>query len=651
MIERWNASLFSRLSSISVGPLALWGLGALGLLVLAIAANASLPVARVGDGMEYYGLFYAWEGTMRPWMTDASFDLYQRLHASGTIIGTLDRGYLEAAFRKLNVGHTADFNHFWFYSLLAAISQAPLARMGIQLGAHTSFLLLHSILFFGLLAIAAIYHGRRGFLTIVVLTLGSPVVWYFNKVHTEFFTYCLTLAGVILAMRNHLLAGALLMALAATQNPGLSFVPVVMVALRGVCEWSRPYSRWEVAAAVLTVLVLALHPAYYFIRYEVVTPQLLAGGAAPGAGLAVAYIWLLDPDVGLFPNWPFGLVLVLLGALWWRSFLAAEPRLRPENSLHFWLTIGVFFAASMYSHASTENLNSGATPGLARYALWYIPLVYPLALAVIAVVDSMTMKSRAVGTVGLTIGVVATGTAILSVQWESYTEPSAISRLVQTYTPWLYTPPAEIFGERYSGYGDSLYAASAVVGPDCRKTLLLPPSPEERGISVSPHCEFDGEQIRNWVTSEQLKIKAPTFLRLDPKSIEPQQPIVTDHVYSHDGLTGAIRMAGWSEAEPKHRWSNAATSSIRLLLPQAGVVDRCIILDGFTYGRQRITASLDGEVLLNETFEGEAKLLVPVARRSGLVTLSLSYSDPKRPPDDDRLLAYGLRSFILRNCR
>lgn len=646
MIEHGNAN-----RSSAVSPVVLWGGGAVGLLLLAVVANALLPVARVGDGMEYYALFFAWDGTARPWMTNASFDLYQRLHASGTIIGTLDRSYLEAAFPALKVGQTADFNHFWFYSLMAAIVQAPLARLGIQLGAHGSFLLLHGVLFFGLLGIAALCDGRRGFVAIVILTVGSPIIWYFNKVHTEFFTYCLTLAGVVLAMRNQLLFGALLMAFAATQNPGLSFVPVVMVALRGFFEWSRPYSRWEVAAAVLTVLVLALHPAYYFVRYEVVTPQLLAGGAAPGAGLGVGYIWLLDPDVGLFPNWPLGLFLALLGALCWRSFVATEPQLQPEKSLQFWVSIGVFFVAAMYSHASTENLNSGATPGLARYALWYIPLVYPLILAVVAAVDRMPTRQWATATVGLTIVVVATGTTILSVRWESYTSPSLASRLVQTYIPWLYTPPAEIFGERYSGYGETPNVASAIVGPDCSKTLLLPGPADKRVIVISRRCGFEEGQIRNWVKRQREGITSPTFMNLEHSAIEPLQPIMMDHVYRHDRLLGGIRITGWSDAETTHRWSNQAVSTISMLLPQAVIEDRCINVDGFTYGRQKISASIDGKIVLTNEYSGEAPLALSIGKRSGMIELELKYSNPTKPPADNRLLAYGLRSFVVSNCQ
>lgn len=652
MFVRSPARYFHALKSVSGKDVVCWGSVALVLLVIAVAIHLSLPTVRVGDGMEYYGLFYAWTETARPWMTDASFAWYQRLHEAGSVIGTLDRSYLENAFPALKLRDTSDFNHFWFYSLLAAIVQAPLESVGFQIGPHASFLLLHGVLFISLLIVASVCNGRHGFWAVLVLTLGSPIIWYFNKVHTEFLTYCVTLAGVALAMRNQLLIGALFMAIAATQNPGLSFVPVSMVALRVLGDWKRAYSRWEVAAAVMTVLLLALHPAYYFLRYEVVTPQLLAGGAAPGAGLSIAYIWLLDPDVGLFPNWPFGLLLIVWGAACWRSSAAVDERSRPVKNSGFWLIFAIFFAASMYSHASTENLNSGATPGLARYALWYIPLAYPAVLAVITACSDAAMRRRLLATAIIVTGVVATAYAYLSVRWESYTRPSIVSRIVQTHAPWLYTPPPEIFGERYSGVGEPMSAVSAVVGPDCKKTLLLPPQAGEGKISVSARCGFEGEQIRVWVTAERRTISTPTYVTLQPGDVKDPPQISVDKIYRHDvDASVGVRFSGWSAAEAKHRWSDAIESDITFVLPDTQPAsERCLSIDGFTYGRQTIIASVNDEMVFSRAYDGDAALVIPLAERSGTIHLRLRYSNPRKPPTDERLVAFGIRSLRVSAC-
>lgn len=626
-----------------------WLIVALSLAALVALVCVFMPAIRVGDGMEYYGLYYAWTGTFRPWMTDISFDMYQKFHDAGVVIGTHGRDYLENAFPALKLGTTSDFNHFWFYSLLAAVIQSPLASVGLVINAHGAFMLLHVALFVFLTGVAYSCHGWRGFWTAVVMTLGSPIIWYVNKVHTEFLTYCLTLVGIILAMKSQLIAGAVVMSIAATQNPGLSFVPVAMLGLRGLGQWETKYSRWEVAGAITTVVLLALHPAYYFARYGVITPQLLAGGAIPGVGLSYSYIWLFDPDVGLFTNWPFGLSLLILGAIIWRNGVISNSTLYPKVSWHLWTVIAVFFLASLYSHASTENLNSGGSPGLARYALWYIPLIYPAALAVITRISTLQGPSKFQAHAAVSLAVAATCLFVMSMKYEMYLRPSTLSRFIQTYAPNLYTPPPEIFGERFSG-SEPLYPYSAVVGPDCKKTLLLP-APDFGGkISVSEECPFDGNQIRNWIESKRKDIVEATYTQLDSQSIALPEPIAIGAVYHHNSETNSVRMLGWAEAEESHRWSNSTESTLRFFLANEDKSNLCLSITGFTYGQQEITARVNGDEVSKNAFDGDVRLVVPIGQRAGLLSIGLEYSRPQRPPNDYRLVAFALKSFSVTAC-
>ena len=48
-------------------------------LLIIYAVLERLTPQRVGDGAEYYALFYAWTDTFRPWMTVKSFDSYESL--------------------------------------------------------------------------------------------------------------------------------------------------------------------------------------------------------------------------------------------------------------------------------------------------------------------------------------------------------------------------------------------------------------------------------------------------------------------------------------------------------------------------------------------------------------------------------------------
>ncbi|MGN6549630.1 MAG: hypothetical protein ACTHJ3_07045, partial [Pararhizobium sp.] len=610
---------------------------------------------RVGDGMEYYGMFLAWVETHRPWMNAASFAAYERLHDAGTIIGTLPADYLKNAFPLLHLRDTADFNHFWFYSFLAAVVHFAGKAVGISLGAHESFLTLHALLFVLLLGVASYCYGWKGFLAALLLTVSSPIAWYANKVHTEFLTFCVTTTAIVLAMSGRLVGGAVFMAVASTQNPLLSLVPVAMLAVRGFGHWSERYSRWEVIGAIVTAVLLAMHPGYYMARYGVVTPQLLAGGAAPGAVMRLWYIWFIDPNVGLFPNWLFGLILLVLGTVCWRSSLgsngSAEDRLFHPGQ--FGIICAVFFLACLFSDSSTENLNSGATPGIARYALWYIALFFPFALScVIAASRSSRTRRTGFAAVALAFCIVAMDANITTVG-ESYVTPTKLSYFIQKNVPFLYNPPAEIFAERFSGYGESR-RVKATVGPDCKKILILPDAPKDAPVAVPARCPFTPAQLSGWVDEEARIISAPTYKEIasnNVAAVAPGPSITVGRTYLATASSGDWDFSGWSQPEPTHRWSDGSESSLGFSLPAAAADNLCLVLKGATLGKQTITASIAGKAVVRKQLEGAGSISVPLGQGAGPRRVSLAFSNPHVPGNGDpRELAFALQSLIVSPC-
>ena len=486
------------------------------LVVYALFWGAT-PV-RVGDGSEYYAMFLSWAETRRPWMTPPAFDAYERLVASNQISYMVPRNWLEGVFPALRLNEQADFNHFWFYSLLAYLAAAGLGSFGVPVGVHQGFLLLHLGLLLASLAMAARLLGTRGVLAVAVLTLSSPIIWYLDKVHTELFTYCTVLMAVIALMRDRYLVAALCLALASTQNPSFALLAAVPYGYRFVVLGRRRFSWLETVLAVATALIVLAHPVYYFLRFGVPTPQMLAGGASVGANLAYLHIWLLDPDIGLLPNWPLGVLMVMIGAgaLWPLRFRLA----RPSFLLVF---AALFFAVNLLAHASTTNLNSGATPGPARYALWYIPIFLPLVVAAFGRMTPLRRKWPLWGLV-LTLTVVN-----LSVSWPARPEnnyaPTFLSRFVQTYLSALYTPPAEVFAERFSGLGEGsrLPYARAIVGPDCRKALVYPQSVRFL-VTIPASCGIADSQVLAFLHKQPLPDGGPVFLRLPDDLARPNAP-------------------------------------------------------------------------------------------------------------------------------
>jgi hypothetical protein len=445
-------------------------------------------------------------------MTPPAYDAFEEFHASRDIQEMVPRNWLENLFPALKIRATADFNHFWFYSFLAFLAGKSASLAGLELHIHTSFLLLHFILFFMTVSLAYRYFKWRGVAIILAMAFISPMLWYFDKVHTEFFTFCLVLSAVILVCAEKYLPSALCLAVASTQNPSFALAALVPVFFRVVLERERLYTRFEVAVAVAAALVMSAHPVYYLARFGVVTPQLLAGGAALGRNLSSFFIWILDPDLGLLPNWPLGLLtLILVIGL---MVLKRDHRPGKIDSPRWTVFFLLYLAINFYAHSSTTNLNSGATPGLARYALWYLPLTFPYLYEISTYV---TARPRHLVPVGLVL-LLLLGQSVIANdprRPERYCWPSHLSYGIQSRISWAYNPPAEVFMERYSGFGESVHDRhiSALVGPDCRKVLLLSGS-EGRTAACPEKCRFDQVKLQALIGALNTQGPAGRYIRL-----------------------------------------------------------------------------------------------------------------------------------------
>lgn len=492
----------------------------LALLAVYFFLGIAISPQRIGDGMEYYALYFAWNTSHTPWMTPAAFEAYQQYYTASQMAGMLPGDWLSQQFPPLHLGNTMDFNHFWFYSLMAFVPSKVLSLVGIHLNAHQSFLLLHYLLLTMTASIAYRYYRWQGVAIVFFMTFLSPIWWFTDKVHTEFFTFCLVLSSVMLIHSKKYLPAALLLAIASTQN--ISFAPIACIPLfyRAVLQRDQSYTALDVIVCVITALVLLAHPEYYFARFGVVTPQLLAGGAAPGANLSSFYIWIFDPDLGLLPNWPLGLLALLLAAARW----IWDKENRPKNIDKAWLVFLVLYLCiNLYAQSSTTNLNSGATPGIARYALWYLPLIFPVLYWLI---NTLNWRNRGLFLL-LPVVIVL---AVVSIKQnnprkhESYTTPSRISYFIQAYLPGLYNPPAEVFLERYSGFSETPYVTTlkGMIGPDCRK-LLLVAGEKKNNVMVPEDCSLDPIKLGAYIDTLRTGLSGTAYVILTTKEVETMQ--------------------------------------------------------------------------------------------------------------------------------
>ena len=359
--KRWRDSRLAVVLAIAIAPFSV------------VVANLVSPHMRVGDGSEYYALYLSWIATARPYLSPALASTYGEMLASKQIIGLhVPFDAFAKAVPHLLVGSTQDVNHFWFYSGLAALI-GIVTPFGSLTDPTNAFIALHVLLALAATTIAFYLFRWPGLIAVTLILVASPAIWFANKVHTEYFTITLTSIAVLSLLGRRFTWSVLALALAATQNPSFA-VGAVIIGLLWLTDLAQRPTKLDAALVGLASVTVILHPLYYFSRHGGFTPQLFGSGATTDlSSVRHFYIWLLDLDVGLLPNWPLGILLLLLG-------LHAIPRFRFEGGWRAIVALVTLFVIDLAANSMTVNLNSGATVDVARYGTWYLCFFLPFAI-------------------------------------------------------------------------------------------------------------------------------------------------------------------------------------------------------------------------------------------------------------------------------
>jgi hypothetical protein len=337
--------------------------------------------------------------------------------------------------------------HFIFYPALAA----PLIRLGLPPTA--AFTILNGLLLVG----AAYAAAARLHWTWCALIFVGPILWWLDKPHTEPFTFAMYAVAFALIETapwwSFAAAGA-----AATQNPGNGLLVGVLAAaaVAGRPALMKDRRFWLGLAGGLAVA--ALHPAYYLARLGTMTPLT----AAADVRLVTAHEYvtvLVDPNVGLLPQVPFYSAAVLAGAL---LLLVRSPRRLASPAIAAAVVSGLWLA---FVAASATNVNHGGTPGLSRYATWFIPLAIPLFHALDRAFGRRVMWMAAPALASAALGVWTFNPA----RAEAVDRPTRLASYLWTRHPSFDNPQPEIFAERLRGL-DENWLPVATAG--CEKVLL-----------------------------------------------------------------------------------------------------------------------------------------------------------------------------------
>lgn len=628
-------------------------------IILCLSAMAFLPVCFskrqvVGDGSEYYAMYLAFQSTHRPWMTEKAFAAYKLFVEKDKISGICAEDQLKDRFPSLRVNQTADFNHFWSYSLLAYFVHLAINLVGFRMDPNSAFLMLHFLLFATLAMYFYSSFKWRGVICIFLITLSSPIVWYMNKVHTEFLTYCCVAFSVgAIITRNYLLS-AFFLAVASTQNPSFALISFIPFAYRFTAQRGTSFSIIEVLLAIATSFIVCVHPFYYFLRYGVPTPQLLAGGASIGGNNSYFYIWLLDPDIGLFPNWPLGVLVVL-----WFTVLVFlkknEVLSKIKQNILFLIFCILYICINLYAQSSTTNINSGASIGVARYATWYIPLLFPLLYFIFYAIQGKKIYFYILFTVSLLLTAYNIFLCDLNKR-ETHDAPSYLSHLMQSSYPKSYDPHPEIFAERFSGLGEAVWLndPKIIIGPDFHKILVFP---ESESVNIYPKMAPRGVSELRQVLAEFLIVKKsqPFFYYLNDSqkdmiaSIINKQNIEPGEIVPHD--SPLLKFSGWSVAETSHRWSDGYVSSIRFKIDSSRNWLGELKFIGFSNGDQSTEIILNGTSIFSGKITPNQNELVirfdPSLLKSGENMIQFKHPQARSVGDDTRLMALGLKYIVL----
>ena len=604
---------------------------------------------RIGDGSEYYLMYYAFSADHTPWASDKAFAAYDELFKSNRVeyLASVDgmRTFLPALVKP----EGRDFPHFWFYSFLAYICSVPFLVLG-HIGASSAFVLLHSVLLSIMFCIAYRYYKFLGLIVATIFTFFSPLLWFTNKLHTELFTFALCMSGVMLVHKKKYLVGSLFFAIASTQNLSFALVAFIPFCYGIIHNIRKRYSFVDLVLIFVIAGLVLMHPVYYLYRIGVYTPQVLVGGANLGVNLGNWYVWFIDPDVGLFANWPLGFLQILAII----PLLFFSRKYRDILNLNWFeaLFLTLFLCLNIYAHSSTTNLNSGGTVDIARYAIWYIPILLPFSIALIAYIA----QRRLLLIIGIALLIPL---AILNVSQysisrnEEYLSPTSLSHFVQKHMSWLYNPPAEIFAERYCHTEGAFWQFMGVVGPDDKKVLLWPSKNKD---ICAPNYRTDNAKVINFLKKTYPDVIKPVYVNL-PSDMDFKTYMAEgfNKIGTNCPANKAL-ISGWSNPEDWGIWSCSHNPVISISCTKQFLENKDslkIKMSLMPFAKpQRLTIRNKDRVLYNGVVKvprDEISFTVPLISKEGSIILDLEIPDAFVPPDssDLRLLGIGVLGITI----
>lgn len=168
--------------------------------------------------------------------------------------------------------------------------------------------------------------------------------------------------------------------------------------------------------------------------------------------------------------------------------------------------------------------------------------------------------------------------------------------------------------------------------------------------NAEPNIDQHPEYLFDWNYPQFLHNQNRHEMRQVEHAASRMKVLTPGQAYSHDSQD--ICFAGWSVAEPTHRWSEGTGAGIYFLIDSPDVLDGLLSIDAGTLGSQRVQIELNGQEIFREKLEGwDASIRTafnPSLLKPGINRLRFILPDA-HPPEgqDQRILALALRSISL----
>jgi hypothetical protein len=644
-----------------VGPQTL----AIGLaLLLSVIVFWPRPLVIVGDGGDYIAMTIAWGETGAPWVDPRAATIYGTYFKEGQAGRSWND--LVANFARLrDTEGRQDFCHFWFYSLLASGFYRLATLFHFKL--YYAFLLLHVFLVLGVARLSHYYHGWNGVCAFLMLILGSPLLWFSQKIHTEFFIFCCTTSFVIFLLSRKKIEAAICLATASTQNPVFAVPSAAMCLWFVVEKKGRVFQLPELWWLLGWSLLLALHPLYYLWRYGVLTPQLYVGDSnLSNRSLDIVMGPLFDLNVGLLANWP--LSLLMMGAGGWWVFRSGK---RHHTIL---IAFACYLACVLYGGSKNLNYNSGGTVHLIRYATWLVCLFYPVVLVGMRGLFCTGFSSLKAGLLPLTlVGLVLNFSQYEPGQPETNTKPSHVAAWVNRHCPGWYHPIPEIFIER-NIFRAELPLSSWIGGTfNGRQLLIFPQSIPDKlegevwvaGVQGRVRLEKIGNLLKQ-AFQENPGLKRKPWFYLDLSEEEARTLVVLPELACGKEIRGGgdpeYFNVQWNQQEDWGRWSAGPDAALNFQwsgrAPSVLRVTFCVFQMNDS-DQTSVAFEWNGTTIWNHTYQGPAMgpftetIPLPSSLSVAAASNELKFvSKPSRSPmnygsSDSRTLGIGLISLRL----